>query len=55
MSFADSKVLTTNFSRKSETGTVLILACGAIAREVIDLLRINNLPHIDLHCCRNIA
>ena len=50
MSFADSKVLTTNFSRKSETGTVLILACGAIAREVIDLLRINNLPHIDLHC-----
>ena len=46
MSFADSKVLTTNFSRKSETGTVLILACGAIA--IAPQASINTVPVSDL-------
>ncbi len=29
---------------------ILLLACGALAREIIELKRINNWVHLDLHC-----
>jgi len=29
---------------------VLIIACGALAREIIDLIKINNWHHMDLTC-----
>ncbi|MDL2407914.1 DUF1638 domain-containing protein [Rhizobium calliandrae] len=46
--------------QKAETNTspnerviaqkVHVIACGAIAREILAITRINNLDHIDLHC-----
>ena len=32
------------------TGRVLVLACGALAREIIALIEANGFDHIDLHC-----
>ncbi|MEZ2127207.1 MULTISPECIES: DUF1638 domain-containing protein [unclassified Sinorhizobium] len=29
---------------------VHVIACGAIAREILAIIRLNNLDHIDLHC-----
>ena len=34
----------------SGNGRVLILACGALAREILAVMRANNLGHIDLQC-----
>ena len=31
-------------------GTVLVLACGALAREILALIRVNGWTHVDLHC-----
>lgn len=31
-------------------GKILILACGALAREILAILRANGLKHLDLHC-----
>lgn len=31
-------------------GGVLVIACGALAREILDLCRLNGWGHIDLHC-----
>lgn len=31
-------------------GRVLALACGALAREILDILRLNGWDHVDLHC-----
>lgn len=35
-------------ARKS--GRILLLACGALAHEVLALIRLNNWDHLDLHC-----
>lgn len=32
------------------TGRVLVIACGALAREVLDVSRANGWTHLDLHC-----
>jgi hypothetical protein len=32
------------------TGRLLVLACGALAREILALIRINGWDHVDLHC-----
>lgn len=31
-------------------GRILLLACGALAREILDLIKINGWSHMDLHC-----
>jgi hypothetical protein len=37
-------------------GKILLLACGALAREILDILTINNWLHIDLQCpARNLS
>src|SRR6056297_536797 len=33
-----------------KAGRILLLACGALAREVLDLKAANGWPHLDLHC-----
>ena len=41
------------FSRQSSDQTdapILLLACGALAREILDILEINNWSHIDVIC-----
>ncbi|MCH2066748.1 DUF1638 domain-containing protein [Shimia sp.] len=32
------------------TGRILLLACGALAREILDLIKLNNWSHMDLTC-----
>ena len=32
------------------SGRILLLACGALAREVLDLIAVNNWSHMELHC-----
>lgn len=49
MSLSDA-ALTEHGLAAEGTGRILVLACGALAREVLAILRANGLDHIDLHC-----
>lgn len=42
--------LTHNGLTQSGTGSVLVIACGALAREILDIQRRNGLDHITLQC-----
>jgi hypothetical protein len=42
--------LTTEGLAPSGTGSVLLVACGALAREILDLKAANNWSHLDLQC-----
>ncbi|QMU58189.1 MAG: DUF1638 domain-containing protein [Boseongicola sp.] len=46
----DDRILTQDGLAPKGAGRILILACGALAREIIAVLRANNLTHIDLQC-----
>ena len=48
----DKKEAETNPPRNKRMATrkVHVIACGAIAREILAVTRINQLDHIDLHC-----
>lgn len=35
---------------KSPDGRILLLACGALAREILDLIEVNGWTHMQLHC-----
>ncbi len=37
-------------NKRTATQKVHVIACGAIAREILAIVRINGLDHIDLHC-----
>lgn len=43
-------VLTVEGLEPAGTGRVLVLGCGALAREILDVLKINGMTHIDLQC-----
>lgn len=42
--------LTENGMAATGTGRLLVLACGALAREILALIRVNGWDHVDLHC-----
>jgi hypothetical protein len=46
----DDQGLVTTGLRPEGTGRILLLACGALAREVIDLREANGWDHLDLRC-----
>lgn len=46
----DDATLTTTGLAPQGKGRVLLLACGALAREILDLIKINNWSHMDLQC-----
>ncbi|SFK63506.1 DUF1638 domain-containing protein [Shimia haliotis] len=46
----DSTLTTDGLETDSPTGRVLLLACGALAREILDLIKLNNWSHMDLTC-----
>lgn len=46
----DDLTLTTDGLAPRGQGRVLLLACGALAREILDLIKRNNWSHMDLHC-----
>lgn len=46
----DDAALTTDGLAPKGQGRILLLACGALAREILDLIKINSWSHMDLHC-----
>ena len=36
--------------RRGRDGSVLVIACGALAREIVDLIRLNGWDHVDVAC-----
>ena len=50
MSFSDDQLTTEGLSAGEGSGRVLLLACGALAHEILALIRINNWTHMDLQC-----
>jgi len=49
-SLPDDDTLTHNGLDASRVGRVLVLACGALAREILAVTKGNGFQHIDLHC-----
>lgn len=50
MSDLSDRTLTENGLAPTGRGRVLLIACGALAREVLDLCRANGWTHLDLQC-----
>ncbi|MEP3845078.1 MAG: DUF1638 domain-containing protein [Paracoccaceae bacterium] len=50
MSLPSDSSLTENGLAASGGGRVLVIACGALAREIIDLKTVNGWDHLDLTC-----
>jgi len=46
----DDLTLTQSGLAPKGQGRILLLACGALAREILDLIHINSWSHIDLQC-----
>jgi hypothetical protein len=46
----DDATLTTDGLAPKGQGRILLLACGALAREILDLIKANDWSHMDLHC-----
>jgi hypothetical protein len=46
----DDASLTTDGLAPKGQGRILLLACGALAREILDLMKANGWSHMDLHC-----
>ncbi|MEM6307134.1 MAG: DUF1638 domain-containing protein [Pseudomonadota bacterium] len=46
----DDATLTQDGLKTGGTGKVLLLACGALAREILDVTRTKGWDHLDLHC-----
>lgn len=46
----DDQTLTTQGMQAAGDGSTLILACGALAREILAVIRLNGWTHMDLHC-----
>lgn len=50
MTLSDGKLTEEGLPLQAARGNVLIIACGALAREIIDLKQANGWAHIDLTC-----
>ncbi len=50
MQMPDDTTLTDHGLPPQGKGRVLVIACGALAREILDLTAVNGWDHIDLHC-----
>ncbi len=46
----DDTTLTDHGLAPTGAGRVLVIACGALAREILDVVAANRWDHIDLHC-----
>ena len=46
----DDGTLTQDGLRATGAGRILLLACGALAREILALKAANGWDHMDLHC-----
>ena len=50
MSLSDTQLANEGLPLTSKQGKILIIACGALAREIIDLKQANGWTHMDLTC-----
>jgi hypothetical protein len=50
MDYPGDDQLTTDGLAATGRGRLLVLACGALAREILALIRMNGWTHVDLHC-----
>lgn len=50
MSLDDQQLAKNGLEETSSAGRVLLIACGALAREILALKAINSWPHLDLTC-----
>ena len=50
MELNDQKLTETGLAATAKTGRILIIACGALAREIIDLRDANGWDHMELTC-----
>ncbi len=50
MTLSDSALTNTGLPLEAKTGRILLIACGALAREIIDLKAANGWTHLDLTC-----
>jgi hypothetical protein len=50
MQFPSDEHLTQHGLAATGRGRLLVLACGALAREILALIRVNGWDHVDLHC-----
>ncbi|SDN31552.1 Protein of unknown function [Lutimaribacter pacificus] len=50
MTTPDDRTLTERGLAPTGRGRVLLIACGALAREILDLRAANGWDHLDLHC-----
>lgn len=46
----DSALTQSGLAPTGSTSRILLLACGALAREILDLIKLNNWSHMDLTC-----
>ncbi|KPA22631.1 hypothetical protein shim_09180 [Shimia sp. SK013] len=46
----DTTLTETGMTPDHPSGRALLLACGALAREILDLIKLNNWSHMDLTC-----
>lgn len=46
----DSTLTQSGLALTGASGRILLLACGALAREILDLIKLNNWSHMDLTC-----
>ena len=46
----DEALTSTETALSSDTGRVLVIGCGAIAREILAILKTNGMDHVDLTC-----
>ena len=47
---SDALLTRQGFSPEKTGGSILLVACGALAREILELIRLNQWTHMDLQC-----
>lgn len=50
MTVSDVQLAETGLALEDPKGRILLIACGALAREILDLKAMNNWTHLDLTC-----
>jgi len=47
---SDALLIRQGFTPEKTGGRILLVACGALAREILELIRLNHWQHMDLQC-----
>ena len=47
---SDALLTRRGLSPERTDGSILLVACGALAREILELIRLNQWTHMDLQC-----